>query len=127
MRMFTIRRAMAGMALVAMAMAVSAVSAHAENLPDPTKPPASLGQGEAVASGPVLQSILIAPTRRIAVISGKTLRVGDKFDDAKVVSIGETEVVLMSGKNKQVLRLYPLMRKTASDSRPVGKPDVQQR
>ncbi len=100
-----------------------AVMAQAENLPDPTKAPVGYATGETVASGPVLQSILISPTRRIAVISGKTLHVGDSFEDAKVVSINENEVVLMSGGGKQVLRLYPLLRKTAADNRPGGKLD----
>ena len=118
MRTPTIRDALVTAALAAMAGLV-----HAENLPDPTKPPASLGQGEAAATGPVLQSILISPTRRIAVISGKTVQVGDGVGEAKVISIAENEVVLKSGNNKQVLRLYPLLRKTASDSRPGGKPD----
>ena len=100
-----------------------ATVAQAENLPDPTKPPVGYAQGEVVGVGPVLQSILISPTRRVAVISGKTLHVGESFDDAKVVSISDNEVVLKSGGGKQVLRLYPILRKTAADNRPGGKLD----
>lgn len=115
MRMLTTCCAAAGLVLAAMA--------QAENLPDPTKPPVGYAQGAAAGSGPVLQSILISPTRRVAVISGKTLHVGESFDDAKVVSISDNEVVMKSGGGKQVLRLYPILRKTAADNRPGGKLD----
>jgi MSHA biogenesis protein MshK len=56
---------------------------------------------------------LISPSRRIAIISGKTLKAGDKIGDAQLVSISENEVVLRSGKQLQVLRLYPSLRKSA--------------
>jgi len=72
MRMLTTCCAAAGLVLAAMA--------QAENLPDPTKPPVGYAQGAAAGSGPVLQSILISPTRRVAVISGKTLHVGESCE-----------------------------------------------
>lgn len=88
----------------------------AQEIPDPMRPPVGFGQGlavDATPAGPVLQSILISPTRRIAIISGKTLKVGDKFGDAKVALIGDNEVVLQSGKNRQVLKLFPTLRDLA--------------
>jgi len=102
-----------------------ALPAVAENLPDPTRPPANLGaNGQLTAAkpetpGPVLQSILIAPDRRIAIISGKALRVGEKFGDAQVIAISENEVVLQIGNNKQgnnrqVLNLYPSLQARTS-------------
>ena len=119
----TFRVIISAASVVALALATSAAAAEPENLPDPTKPPVGFMAGELVASGPMLQSILIAPTRRIAVISGKTVHVGDSVDDAKVLSINENEVVLKSGKSRQVLRLYPVLRKAVSDDRPGGKLD----
>ena len=80
---------------------------------DPTRPPAILTpeaqQGDKVpaASGPVLQSILISPTRVVAIISGETVRQGDKFGEFRVVKITEEEVVLRSGSQLQTLKLFP--------------------
>jgi MSHA biogenesis protein MshK len=101
-----------------------AAVAETENLPDPTKPPAAFLHGDAAPTGPVLQSILIAPTHRLAVISGKTVYLGDSVEGAKVISIAENEVILQNGKSRQVLRLYPLLRKTAIDGSSGGKPDA---
>jgi MSHA biogenesis protein MshK len=102
------------------------LAASAENLTDPTRPPAGFGKNQAadaVASVPVLQSILISPTRKIAIISGKTLKAGDKLGDAQLVTIGENEVVLRTGKQVQVLKLYPSLRKQALNSRAGGELD----
>jgi MSHA biogenesis protein MshK len=88
----------------------------AQGLPDPTRPPASLGVVESASavastSGPELQSILISPTRRIAIISGQHLRQGDKFGEARVARISESEVVLRNGSESQVLKLFPQIEK----------------
>jgi MSHA biogenesis protein MshK len=109
---------------VLVAWVAQAAAAQTENLPDPTKPPAAFTHGEVAPTGPVLQSVLIAPTHRLAVISGKTLNVGDSFEGAKVISIAENEVILQNGKSKQVLRLYPVLRKMATDGSSGGKPDA---
>ncbi|HEY8023526.1 MAG TPA: MSHA biogenesis protein MshK [Burkholderiaceae bacterium] len=118
-----------GLQLCAAVAVLACMAASAENLPDPTRPPAGYSQGqtgEAVGSGPVLQSILISSTRRIAIISGKTLRVGDTYGDAQVVAINENEVVLRSGKTRETLKLFPVLRKrapSASGSRPGNELD----
>ncbi|NBB91655.1 MAG: GspB domain-containing protein, partial [Gammaproteobacteria bacterium] len=41
-----------------------------------------------------LQSILLAPERRIAIIDGQRLRVGDRLDNAEVRAIEPGRVVL---------------------------------
>jgi MSHA biogenesis protein MshK len=89
------------------------VGAGAQALPDPTRPPAAVtpalaAQGNA-ATGPQLQSILIARAaggRHVAVIDGETVRLGETFHGAKVARIGENEVELVRGGERQVLRLY---------------------
>jgi MSHA biogenesis protein MshK len=88
----------------------------AQGLPDPTRPPASLSVVESASavastSGPELQSILISPTRRIAIINGQHLRQGDKFGEARVVRISESEVILRNGSESQVLKLFPEIEK----------------
>jgi MSHA biogenesis protein MshK len=86
--------------------------AGAQALQDPTKPPAGatpLAAGPLAAGGPQLQSILIARAaggRHVAVIDGETVRLGETFHGAKVARIGENEVELVRGRERQVLRLY---------------------
>ncbi len=88
----------------------------AENLIDPTRPPVSMGSmaqetDAAFASQSKLQSVLISPGRRVAMVSGKTVRVGDTVGDMRVLKIGESEVVLGSGKSVQTLKLFPALEK----------------
>lgn len=100
-------------------------TAHAQMLSDPTRPPASVLSGEARAdgvnpaaySGPVLQSILISSVRKEAIISGQTVRVGDRVGEAQVSQITENEVELRSGKNTQTLKLFPNVEKRANTAR----------
>ena len=101
-------------AFLALAVALLSCGVQAQDLPDPTRPPAVLtapsGPDAAVAAGPQLQSVLIAPHeggRRIAVIDGQTLRLGDKYKGALLASMSDTEVVLVQGKQRQVLKLFP--------------------
>ena len=102
-------------ALVALA-AGHAASAQDGALRDPTRPPAVLSApaatpGRVASSAPQfqLQSVLIslrAGGRRVAVIDGKTLREGDRVDGALVETIRATEVVLLKGNQRQVLKLF---------------------
>jgi MSHA biogenesis protein MshK len=85
--------------------------ARAQALNDPTRPPYGAYEGEsspaAPAGGPVLQSVMITPDRKAAIISGVMVRLGEKYGSAQVVQISETEVVLREGGESQVLKLYP--------------------
>jgi MSHA biogenesis protein MshK len=85
-------------------------SANAQSLADPTRPPRIFTQDidtTETASGPILQSVLISPGRRVAIISGQTVRVGEQVGTARVVKISDGEVVLRSGSDIQTLRLFP--------------------
>lgn len=105
-----------------LALVVMGGSAAAEDLPDPTRPPANLAPQAAgvMPAGPVLQSVMISPTRRVANISGQQVRVGDSFGDAKVVKITEGEVVLRSGDGLQTLKLFPDVDKRNTLEKPAG-------
>jgi len=113
------------MAVRALVMLVAAfvLPAQAETLVDPTRPPPSVSPGDAhganpaAQSGPVLQSILISPVRTVAIISGQTVRVGDRIGDAQVAKITENEVILRSGKGLQTLKLFPSVEKRANSVR----------
>jgi MSHA biogenesis protein MshK len=105
---------------------------HAQGLPDPTRPPAmseSAGEQDASAasSGPVLQSVLISPSRRIATINGQVLKLGDKFGEARVTKITENEVVLRNGQEMQTLKLFPQVEKQTASNRNHAKAGSRQR
>jgi MSHA biogenesis protein MshK len=99
------------LAIAAGLLAICAVQgAAADNLRDPTVPSGAPGMtpyGAPVSSGPVLQSIMISPGLRVAVISGQAVRLGEKYGDSVVVKITESEVVLHGSAGSQTLKLYP--------------------
>lgn len=60
---------------------------------------------------PVLQSTLVSPSRRLAVISGKRLRVGDHFNGAVITDISPYAVRMRKGGRETTLRLLPQFNK----------------
>jgi MSHA biogenesis protein MshK len=84
----------------------------AQELQDPTRPPAQLiarADGAPAASGaPRLQSVLIGSGpdgRHVAVIDGETVRLGEVFHGARLVRMTRNEVELVRGRERQVLKL----------------------
>lgn len=105
-----------------LALALLAGSAAADALPrplsDPTRPPSmSPETGEAQPQETRLQSILISPGRKLAVIDGKTVPLGGRVGDATLVAIGVAEVTLRRGQQLETLHLFPALKDRAS-SRP---------
>jgi MSHA biogenesis protein MshK len=95
-------------ALALLVAASSAAIAQAAPFTDPMRPPSILESSlPAAASGPRLESVLIAPDRRIAVISGQQVTVGGKVGAAEVVRITESEVVIRSAEGTATLKLVP--------------------
>ena len=95
--------------------------ATASAFSDPTQPadyslPASGGGTAERARGPVLQSTFVSPGRKRAVIDGKSVGVGDKVNDARVVDIRPYEVVLRQGGRDTSLRLMPQLVKQKGGS-----------
>ena len=86
-----------------------ATGAGAQTVQDPTRPPAAFlhpAAGGQDRGAPALQSILVgraAGGRRVAVIDGDTVRVGDVVRGARVVAITQGEVVLQRGARREVL------------------------
>lgn len=87
---------------------------HAEVLPDPTRPPASIfqtasgrGVGLKAEQSSGLRSIIISETRSAAIIDGKTVELGGRFGNATLVEVNAGSVVLQHGKNRRVLTLFP--------------------
>jgi hypothetical protein len=100
-------------ALAAFALALAAGTACGQSMSDPTRPPAGfhLGTGPArsgeATGGLVLQSVLIFPDARSAIISGEHVLLGQKIGGQRLVKVAETEVVLLNGAERRTLRLFP--------------------
>lgn len=94
-----------GMLVVALLAGV----AVAASLPDPTRPPGLSGRtpgaAEAVKDDWQLGSILIASQRRVAVINGRPLTVGEQINGARLVAIEPGRVHLRRGSRTIVLDL----------------------
>jgi MSHA biogenesis protein MshK len=84
---------------------------------DPTRPPdmADVAPGNAAPGkpmSPTLQSVLIAPGRRLAVINGEMVRQGGTYGEAKVVRVSATSVLLRFPDHEQTLELLPGIEKS---------------
>lgn len=108
--------ALSQLGLVLLLSLMSCRLALAQTLADPTRPSTmqvSPAGAEAV-TGPVLQSILMAPNRHIAIISGQAVALNGKYGDQTLIRMSETEVVLRNGKELQILKLFPDFNKKSS-------------
>lgn len=112
-----------------LAFGTAASMAFAETLPDPTRPSGVAYADTAEANtpgGPVLQSVLHSSGRKFAIINGQMVKQGDMIGSARVARIADAEVVLTDGKEKQVLKLFPVLEKQPSAARLAPKNGMQQ-
>ena len=67
----------------------------------------------------MLQSVLIFPDARSAIISGERVLLGQKVGRLRLVKVAESEVVLLNGDERRTLKLFPGVdkRPTASAER----------
>ena len=97
-------------AFVAGALLIAAAIAQAEETPlkDPMRPFVAAAPGAAAeAAGPrfALTAVLIAPTRRVAVVNGKPYVLGEAVDGAEIVAIAPESVRLREGSVELVISL----------------------
>jgi len=99
--------------LICVAVLLLVPAAHGAPFADPTRPPdyAPADAAPGVSGGSRLESVLIAPDRRVAVIGGQQVRLGEKFGDGRVVRITESEVVIRTADGTQTLKLFPEVEK----------------
>jgi hypothetical protein len=105
----------ARLGVIAVALAPGSGPCLAQALSDPMQPPASAylapanaaGGEQASGGGLVLQSTLLSGGRRIAMIDGKPMQVGDRIGRARIVSIDPGAVTLRESNTTRVLQLYP--------------------
>jgi MSHA biogenesis protein MshK len=101
--------------MVFMMIAPLALTAGAQGImADPTRPPGALATtaGDGVTTGgPVLQSVMLSPGRKMAMISGEMVVLGGRYGSARLVKLTESEAVLKDGAETTVLKLFPLVEK----------------
>lgn len=111
--------------MVLIAGMLAALPGQGQGIADPTRPPGGGDgmQAEIGSSGPVLQSVMLSPSRKVAVISGEMVTLGGKYGTARLVKLTESEAVLKNGQEITVLRLHPRVDKRAAggDSRSRGE------
>lgn len=102
--------------LILLAALMTTGVAGAQGITDPTRPPGGLSDtAEAtVTGGPVLQSVMLSPSRKVAVISGEMVVLGGRYGSSRLIRLTETEAVLKNGGETTVLRLHPLVDKRAT-------------
>lgn len=100
--------------LLATGLLCAAQVAAAETLPDPTRPAIDLSGGAgaadtaAVEAAPKgLQSTIISPQYRAAIINGETVRLGGMVGGSRLVEVREGSVVLQNAQGRRVLELFP--------------------
>jgi len=89
---------------------LSSVFCHAEELADPTRPPAIITAPATENTGNApsgLQSVIISKKRRAAIIDGETVELRGKHGDAILIEVNESGVVLQGAQGRQVLTLFP--------------------
>ena len=101
-----------GVITMTLALGSAQCLAQAQVLSDPMRPPAfaapaGAATGEQTSGGElVLQSTLLSQGRRIAMIDGKPMKVGDRIGAATIVSIDPSTVTLREANKITVLHLY---------------------
>jgi hypothetical protein len=89
-------------------MAGSSIAA-AEALRDPTRPPSTSARGaeRRESSGWHLQSVLISPERRYAIINSEVVAIGGAVSGAQLLAIAPEQVTLRTREGVRILQLYP--------------------
>jgi MSHA biogenesis protein MshK len=94
-------------ALFVVCTVMAAGIAYAAPFTDPMRPPRTADAERGAASaGPRLESVLIAPDRRVAVISGQQVTIGSRIGDGYVIRITESEVLIRRPDGEEALKLF---------------------
>lgn len=78
-------------------------------LSDPTRPPSTPDPRHAPAARPHwrVTSVMIAPARRVAVVNGRLVRVGDRVGGARVIAVLPEGVRLQRGGREFTVGVLP--------------------
>jgi MSHA biogenesis protein MshK len=106
--------------LVAVACMTATSMAVAQTLRDPTRPAGASARsaaGKPEQSGWILQSVLISPERRYAIINGEVVRIGGSVGGAELISIAAERVTLRTPEGLRIISLFPdVTRLSAADA-----------
>lgn len=89
------------------------ICAPAWSQADPLRPPSGFSEGAAGLkeaesdSALVLQSVQLAPGRQLALISGRSVAVGGRIGDYRLLSLSAREAVLQGPQGRLQLQLIP--------------------
>ena len=87
---------------------LAGTAAVGQGLSDPMRPPSAAPDFvRAAPASSRLQSVLISPGRKLAVIDGRTVMLGERVGDATLVAISPAQVTLQTGGAYQTLKLLP--------------------
>ena len=115
--------------LVVAACMVAAPMAGAQAMRDPTRPPAASTRsvvGKAEPAGWILQSVLISPERRYAIINGEVVPIGGSIAGAELVAVAAERVTLRTQEGLRVVHLYPdVTRVGVADASAEAAPQAQ--
>jgi len=121
-------------ALGVLLLACASTAAWADSFYDPTRPPPAFlppAMQQSAASAPVekpleLQSILLAPQRKIAVINGQSLKPGQSIRGYQLLSLGSSEARLLGPDGIITLKLLSA-RSHAAESVSAAEPGKNSR
>ncbi|MGH6782715.1 MAG: hypothetical protein ACREB5_11505 [Sphingomonadaceae bacterium] len=113
--------------LLAQTMLVTGAVA-AQGLVDPTRPPhlgaAPVGVG-ATGDGPPgayrLETVILSPGRKLAVINGTLVPLGGKIGEGRLVRVTESGVVIRTGDAVETLQFHPGLEKRAVKARAAAR------
>lgn len=121
--------------LFVLSISLSSFGAFAADLPDPTRPPALISGvvaesesllekrlGEHRVSG--LQSTIISASRRAAIIDGRTIELGAKYGDARLIEINEGSIVLQTAQKRRVMTMFPDLKMSQRETRANKAPPI---
>jgi MSHA biogenesis protein MshK len=98
-------------ALLLMVIFMAAAStAFAQALRDPTRPPIASKRDITEApeqSGWILQSVLISPERRYAIINGEIVPLGGSVAGAELIAVAAERVTLRTPEGLRIVQLFP--------------------
>jgi hypothetical protein len=97
--------------LVALVAALTSPTAVAAPFADPFRPPRQIEQpvvddAAKAPAGSRLESVLIGPDRRVAVINGQQYLEGERIGDGRVLRISEGEVVIRHPDRDEKLTMF---------------------
>lgn len=97
---------------ISVAAALFACPVLADDLLDPTRPPAAVSTPSdtpivEVMKPAGLQSVIVSKNRSSAIIDGQTIELGGKYGDVRLIEVSDTGVILQGASGRRVLTLFP--------------------